>query len=295
MAQGKGRKCLKELGLLVLLCLFAVSCVPHESREVPAPQAAPSQPQVVPQLTTEVAEDIYPELRPLSPAQCGQCHPTVYNNLRTQGERHRFPCQDCHEIFHTVEKVMPDCANCHTLPHGPQFPNCLSCHEDPHTPLRIPLTDLITGNCALCHTSPADQLTRDPSRHTEQACTDCHYDRHGYIPSCLECHGPHFAGQPAEACITCHPAHKPLNIVFAPNERAQTCADCHSEVYQVWLDSPSRHRNVNCAQCHAGIHGAIPACTTCHPQPHSERILEAYPNCLTCHLDAHNPPVRSKP
>jgi hypothetical protein len=64
-------------------------------------------------------------------------------------------------------------------------------------------------------------------------------------------------------------------------------------VYDTWSRTPSRHGKVHCARCHAE-HGQIPACTKCHPQPHSERMLAKYPKCLTCHLDAHNPPVKTR-
>lgn len=296
MLQDKRLKWVAGLLLIGLFGLLFISCARPEPRTAPAAsQAAPAPPPPEPPAPAMPANPYDVELKPLSPAQCGQCHPKIFLALKNAGGKHRFNCQECHQLFHVVNKqeAMPKCANCHQLPHGEPFADCLACHVDPHAPRQVPLNARVTGNCGQCHGGPAGELRDEPSAHTEQACQDCHHDRHGYIPSCLECHEPHYGGQPAGDCLGCHPPHKPLRITLTPQTEPRTCGACHSAVYDTWTATPSRHGKVNCTRCHTQ-HGLIPACTTCHPQPHSERMLAKYPKCLTCHLDAHNPPVKNK-
>lgn len=235
---------------------------------------------------------------PLTVAQCGQCHVKHFSLLKEDGRKHRFECQKCHEVFHAYNPVrgnwaelMPKCNKCHTQPpHGEKFVDCLVCHANPHTPRRVAMGEILTGSCGQCHTGPAGQLTKFPSAHTEQGCAACH-TKHGLIPSCMECHEPHVSGQGLESCKACHPVHKPLQVVLAPDSPSDTCGACHGEVYGKWAGTRSKHRNVNCSMCHEA-HGRVPHCTKCHATPHDRSILMKFPRCLECHMDVHDLPVK---
>lgn len=237
---------------------------------------------------------------PLTVTQCGQCHPGVFQNVKHDGKRHRFHCLDCHEQLHAYNpnkknwnEIMPKCSSCHTLPHGEAFTSCLDCHSNPHTPLKIAMDDHLIANCGTCHTDPNAQLVKFPSMHTEQGCDACH-DVHGRIPSCMECHDPHVAGQELMYCLSCHPVHRPLEIAYDGSAQwNNTCATCHDSVFGSWSKTVSKHGGVNCGECHTK-HGYIPSCLMCHDTPHDERLLQKFPNCLECHIDPHDLPVKGQ-
>lgn len=297
------RKCsvIKSVWIPMFLLLLGIGgCVfPEDSGSRPAaanPATAAPLPAAAQEPPRPGSGDLYAEeLPPLTPAECGRCHPTVFGSLREAGGNHKFQCQDCHQNFHVVDKdaARPVCSTCHSQPHPESFSACLTCHENPHAPRRIPATAVLTDNCGQCHETPVEELQTFPSAHAEQECNSCHSGQHGALPSCLECHDPHYTEQQALTCGGCHFPHKPLLITFAVDLKPQTCQECHAQVYATWTGTPSRHGQVNCTNCHSE-HGLTPNCTDCHQQPHSERILTEYPNCLTCHLDAHDPPVKSK-
>lgn len=234
---------------------------------------------------------------PLTVTQCAQCHAGVFSKIKNDGGRHRIHCQDCHLEFHSYspvknnfQDIMPKCSQCHVDPHGPKFPACTTCHIIPHTPLNVPMNDLLQGECGNCHTGPSADLQKYPSAHTTAVqCSSCHHTKHGNIPSCMECHEPHIANQPVEACLSCHPVHSPLQISYGPGTET-TCGACHEGVFSTWSASPSKHAGVACAECHE-THGQIPECTMCHTQPHDPKMLAKFPRCLDCHIDAHNPPT----
>ena len=235
---------------------------------------------------------------PMTVLECGRCHPGQYGSLREVGGRHRFDCRDCHELFHAYNprknnfaELMPDCGMCHSQPHGPKQTGCLGCHQDPHAPRTKLSMEKLAGNCGDCHTGPAAQLRDFPSAHTEQACQDCHSERHGRIPACSECHDPHFPEQAPATCRECHPVHKPLQIAFSSDVQAGACEGCHDEVTANWRNTRSRHGQVNCTDCHTR-HGYLPSCTDCHEVPHSQQMLQRFTDCLGCHLDPHNMPVK---
>jgi hypothetical protein len=242
------------------------------------------------------------EPQPLTIDQCGQCHSRHFKNLKQAGGLHQFDCRECHEVFHAYNPlrdnyaaIMPQCATCHTLPHGEKHAQCLSCHQNPHTPRQVAMTDNLAGLCSSCHATQAEQLQAAPSKHTQQPCNSCHHDRHGYIPVCSECHEPHFESQAMETCTQCHDVHQPLNISLSETVDVHTCNACHDSIYAKWSATPSKHGKVSCASCHTR-HGLIPECTNCHtpPKSHAEKLLEMFPKCLTCHLDVHDLPVKNK-
>lgn len=245
------------------------------------------------------AADLYAaDPAPMAVTECGRCHPGQFGNLREAGGAHRFDCRDCHEVFHAYNprknnyaELMPECAKCHSMPHGPQQTECLSCHENPHAPKRAPALTKLTGKCAQCHPKPAEQLRDFPSAHTKQGCEACHSQRHGRVPVCSECHKPHFQGQAEKGCRGCHPVHRPKEISLALDADARTCGACHGKVFSIWTDTKSKHGTVNCSVCHTK-HGVKPACTDCHRPPHDPKMLAKFKGCLSCHLDAHNLPVK---
>lgn len=237
---------------------------------------------------------------PLTAAQCGQCHSAHFKWLQEDGLRHRIQCQRCHERFHAFNpqknnwaELMPKCSQCHTQVHGAKHVDCLSCHMNPHTPRQVPMAANLASSCGDCHSAPAGELAQFPSAHTQQPCSACHHDRHGLIPSCMECHEPHVAGQDLAACKSCHPVHKPLQITYTAKDSANTCGSCHGGVYDAWSKTQSKHGKVHCAQCHPS-HGEIPECTRCHAAPHDKAILGKFPRCLDCHLDVHDLPTSTK-
>ena len=238
--------------------------------------------------------------QPLTVEQCGQCHPSVFQNIRENGGKHQFDCQRCHSAFHVFnpkkgnyDDIMPKCDTCHDQPHGAQVTDCLSCHSNPHTPRKVAMTATLAKACGQCHPGPQEQLTNFPSKHSKLACNLCH-TAHGLIPTCFNCHKPHLAGQEVTTCTKCHPVHRPLQVTYPNDSPAATCGVCHTKVYNAWLKTASKHGKVNCALCHHTKHKYKPQCTECHTAPHSAGILARYPKCLTCHLDVHDLPVGQK-
>ena len=247
-----------------------------------------------------VADPYAVEPEPLTIAQCGQCHPGIFRNLRIDGGRHKIDCQNCHRTFHAYsprknnwDELMPKCATCHTLPHGNNYADCLECHVNPHTPAKVPMSLKLIAACGDCHKGPAADLKQFPSGHARLECHACHSSSHGYIPSCSACHKPHYEEQEFTACTPCHPVHKPKEIIFNKDSGALTCGACHSPVYQKWEKTPSRHGKVNCTICHTR-HGLIPKCADCHGTPHNAVLHERFPKCLTCHQDVHDIPVKER-
>jgi len=238
---------------------------------------------------------------PLQPAECGQCHAGQFTDLKNAGGKHRFACQECHEVFHAYNPrknnyndIMPVCSTCHGQPHGQKQVECIGCHQNPHSPLAVPAMEKLAKSCSDCHAGPTKELADFPSAHTKQGCQTCHYERHGYIPNCGECHNGHYEGQQLQECKTCHArVHAPLNIKFAANAKVQNCSGCHDTVYAKWKATPSKHGQVSCAMCHQK-HGQIPDCRECHAEPHNKKQLEMFPNCLTCHVDVHDLPVKER-
>lgn len=238
----------------------------------------------------------------LTPVQCGQCHSSIYSDLKNDGMRHKFQCDNCHTRFHAYnpvkqnwQQLMPKCTNCHVPPpHGPKLIDCSGCHGNPHAPKKIPMSTLLVNSCSTCHSQPFESLQKFPSAHSKLQCQSCHTS-HGYIPSCNTCHKPHYQGQPFGTCAKeCHPVHMPLQIKYKKDVNSRTCGACHDTVYAKWSKSPSKHGKVNCAACHHTKHGNLPACTECHSLPHSKELHERFPKCLTCHQDPHDPPVKQR-
>ena len=264
----------------------------HEDKQ---PATTKQEASPAPQAASSGLYDVIP--KPLTVAQCGQCHPTVFKMIRENGAKHKIDCVLCHTKLHSYtpnkpnwDEIMPQCSQCHTLPHGKPFADCTMCHIIPHTPKMVPLVERVTTSCGTCHTGPSGEMSEFPSKHaTEITCQECHHDNHGLIPSCMECHEPHLAGQQVAECLACHPVHKPLAINYGPTD-SPTCGSCHDGVYSSWSETASKHGQVACSDCHEQ-HGQIPDCAKCHEAPHDAKLLTKFPKCLDCHINVHDLPM----
>ncbi len=243
---------------------------------------------------------------PLTMQQCAQCHIAVFNRLKAEGHRHQKECTFCHEVYHTYAPgkveyadALPKCVDCHGYPHGEkeETKTCHNCHSNAHSPLNIP--SVKPDMCHNCHAQPPKDLKDFPSKHSAMACTDCHI-RHGYIPSCLDCHSPkggkpyHLLNVEPKVCLSCHASpHKPLVIKYAADTPKEYCANCHknpthAEVYATLKKANSKHWTENtCATCH-DQHGKIPSCFKCHDHSGHRANLKD-DDCLRCHSNPHDP------
>jgi predicted CXXCH cytochrome family protein len=243
------------------------------------------------------------EVQPLTTAECGRCHFSYYQAIRTEGGKHQIDCVQCHTIYHAYsprkqnyDQIMPKCEQCHVSAGGgpfhgpdPKLVPCLNCHTNPHTPLNIPMGDIEVA-CNNCHGTQAHEVEKFPSLHSEVGCSECHHDKHGLIPTCDECHENHSPAVPldSQACMSCHPVHKPTQIMFDKNTDSQICAGCHEEVYNMLQQKVTKHTAVTCADCHPTPHGTIPACSRCHGEPHPPNMKVDVKKCGTCHGIAHD-------
>jgi predicted CXXCH cytochrome family protein len=242
------------------------------------------------------------EIKPLTTPECGQCHFSYFKAIKNEGGKHQIDCVECHQVFHAYNptkqnfaQIMPKCASCHQNADGGPFHGsdarlvpCLACHTNPHTPLNIPMGDVETA-CSLCHVPQNAEIQNYPSKHTtDVSCADCHHDKHGLIPACSECHenpSPKVELN-ADACMKCHPVHKPTEILYMKNTDSLICAGCHGDVYGMLQKNQTKHTFVTCADCHPS-HGEIPLCSRCHGEPHPKMKIDTT-NCGQCHGIAHD-------
>ncbi|MEW6570034.1 MAG: cytochrome C [Nitrospirota bacterium] len=292
-------------GFLYFLIAIIVACATQQV----APQKAQPEPQVAQaQLPAESPpappppEEVKPvslyeaEVKPLSPVECGRCHFSVYSQIKNEGGKHQLDCTQCHTEYHVYNPVkqnwkdiMPKCETCHGLIHGQKFAACSQCHGKPHAPKTQIAGAELAKACADCHAKVPQEIQTSPSKHAKVACNTCHHQKHGYIPSCMECHKPHTENQTVKDCLTCHPAHVPLVIAYPQTTPNSLCGACHAPVYQKLEASTGKHRLVACAQCHTK-HKYIPKCEECHGKPHGEGLLKKFPQCTQCHMDVHDLP-----
>ena len=273
------------VGIMVMACTFSV-------------EAAQS---------TEESKGMSPykmEIKPLTTAECGQCHFSIFQNIKQEGARHQIDCIRCHTQYHVYnprkqnyDQIMPECISCHVSNSGGPFHGenegltpCLVCHADPHKPLAIPMSEIETS-CALCHTKEGNEIKNYPSKHTSDvSCADCHAEKHGYIPECSACHDSH---SPKTAlttadCMICHPVHKPTSISYDAEKTSSTiCAGCHSVAHDLLQKKETGHTYVKCSKCHPS-HKEIPPCSRCHGEPHTKTMLMDTTKCGDCHGIAHD-------
>ncbi len=248
--------------------------------------ATASQKQAPEQVSTpdkQVAEN-------LAPSDCIKCHPKIVTKISDYGEAHgsKVTCIDCH-VGHppAVRGIIPSCNKCHQDKAHFAIKNCLGCHTNPHTPLIIKLNRETTFPCTTCHDGQKEQLESFDSIHSTLDCTACH-TRHGYLPPCFNCHGPHLEDMANEECKLCHFPHKPLEVTYPPDTPSEYCGACHEKVYALLAGSRAKHRQLLCSTCHKSVHKTIPQCTLCHPTPHSASILDNFTSCGDCHGIAHD-------
>lgn len=288
-------------GCVLLLYIF-IACVPQQI----APgthklEAATAQKQeaIAPQPESKPASPYDVAVAPLTPAECARCHLTIFNQIKNEGGKHKIDCVQCHKKYHVYnpikqnwQEIMPKCQDCHGLFHGSKFASCGACHSNPHAPkTQMAITPEFAKVCGDCHAKEAQELQKNPSKHTQVACTMCHHSKHGFIPSCMECHKPHTEGQTVKDCLSCHPAHSPMKISYPDTVKNEVCGSCHTAVYKKLSANRSKHAQVACAKCHSR-HKYIPKCEECHGKPHGEVVLKKFPNCLQCHVDVHNLPSK---
>lgn len=280
------RKAVLLTGCLLILLAFVAAFAYAQQ-----PAAAPKQ-----------ASSLYSaEVTPLTPAECGRCHSSIYYQLRNEGGKHQLECTKCHAKFHAYnpikqnwKEIMPKCQTCHGLFHGDKVTSCGECHSEPHAPKKqIAASAELAKMCNDCHGKVGQELQQNLSKHTKVQCASCHHDRHGYIPSCMECHKPHTANQTVKECLACHPVHSPLKIAYPKTTGNAVCGGCHSAAYNKIQTTLSRHGQVACAECHSK-HRYIPKCEECHAKPHGDAVLKKFPNCLQCHIDVHDIPSKGR-
>jgi predicted CXXCH cytochrome family protein len=290
-----------------LLLLFAIfACASQQMAPVaqPAASAAPKQ-----EIVAQKAEPAPPpkpaspyavEVSPLTPADCARCHSSVFNQIKNEGGKHKIDCVQCHTKFHAYnpvkqnwQEIMPKCQTCHGLIHGDKFAACSACHSNPHAPkTQMAMTAEFGKACGDCHAKVGQELQKNPSKHTKVQCVQCHHNKHGYIPSCMECHKPHSAEQTVKDCLACHPVHNPLKIAYPDTVKNDVCGGCHAAAFSKIRATTSKHGQVACAKCHSR-HRYIPKCEECHGKPHGDVVLKKFPNCLQCHVDVHDLPSKT--
>jgi predicted CXXCH cytochrome family protein len=256
-----------------------------------------AQPEAAPAKTPYDAE-----IKPLTTAECAQCHLSVFETIKADGGKHQLDCVRCHTEYHVYsprkqnfDQIMPRCASCHLNASGGPFHGesedltpCLNCHADPHKPLKIPMP--AEASCAQCHPKEGDEIKNYPSKHTtDVACTDCHAEKHGFIPGCDACHESHSpAVQLAvQDCMACHPVHKPTAMSYPKDTASPICAGCHNDVNDLLQKKLTKHTEVKCADCHPA-HKEIPACSRCHGEPHPKTMVVDVTKCGECHGIAHD-------
>lgn len=235
-------------------------------------------------------------IEPLTTLDCARCHEQIFSDLRDSGGAHQMVCRDCHDSFHNFKRGLswdervPACTTCHETPHGEDadMVACLTCHSNAHAPVASLKIDQLEPLCARCHQQPAEQMTR-PSAHSDLACNDCHQERHGYRPKCIECHEePHSPFHSSGDCMQCHPVHDVSQLLYGEQISNSACAGCHAEPGQQLKQGHLAHSLLNCTFCHADEHGNTPSCQTCHDTPHSPEMLKEFDGCNACHGGPHD-------
>lgn len=154
---------------------------------------------------------------------------------------------------------------------------------------------LTTLECAQCHYKVFAEIRDMGGKHQIQ-CRECHQTFHDLrpgvewkdvIPHCTNCHGE-IHGKNFLECMTCHTnAHAPINSLVNMEALSRDCGACHATQGAEIAQYPSKHAtDVACSDCHHTRHGFIPACTECHPEPHTAFVDNA--GCGVCHL-VHKP------
>ncbi len=143
--------------------------------------------------------------------ECLACHERQGEELLQPSYHGQLVCTDCHD----KHGFLPDCMSCHNS-HSADMTeeHCKSCHA-PHKPLELAYSkEVPTLLCSPCHNEATDQIRDTKRKHGELNCAECHFDRHGTIPQCQNCHGkPHASAIHTKfpQCSECHGTAHNLN------------------------------------------------------------------------------------
>jgi len=299
------KKVVLLLTVSVLLLFAIIACATQQvapTAKEPAPVPV-QKAEVAPAPAPEPAKPKSPyeaDIKPLTAEECARCHFSVFSQIKNEGGKHKIDCVQCHTKYHAYNpnkqnwaEIMPKCQTCHGNIHGEKFAGCAACHSNPHAPkTQMAMTAEFAKVCGDCHAKVGQELQANPSKHTKVQCAQCHHQKHGYIPSCMECHKPHSQGQTVQECLACHPVHNPLKIAYPEATKNDICGGCHGPVYDKIRTTASKHGQVACAKCHTK-HRYIPKCEECHGKPHGDVVLKKFPNCLQCHVDVHDLPSKT--
>ncbi len=139
-------------------------------------------------------------------AVCNTCHSDQGNEIKDNPSAHgEVDCAVCH---HDKHGYIPDCMECHD-PHrdGQETPTCITCHQV-HQPLNVVYGEKIPNmDCGACHDELADILSAGATKHAALDCVYCHKEKHGFVPTCQDCHGvPHPESMMTKfpECNDCH-------------------------------------------------------------------------------------------
>ncbi len=151
--------------------------------------------------------------------ECRTCH----LEQKTETEKHpsahaATSCVECHYDSHGF---ITSCAECHEKPHatGVDDTGCIACHP-PHSPLEVSYSEDIANHiCAGCHSDVSDKLSGSDEGHAFLQCVLCHADKHGYVPTCQDCHE---ATTHSEEML----------------KEFKGCPDCHGKAHVLKLQEP---------------------------------------------------------
>ncbi len=215
---------------------------------------------------------------PVKKGHCTGCHNPHQSpyEFMLRGEGWKV-CLTCHDKEFAVEKYI----------HSPAEGVCTDCHS-PHTPWEIPAGRKLDQACYMCHSEEDRDMKTYRTWHTELYCSTCHHTKHGDIPKCLECHQRHSDEMPImDACVTCHPPHKALQVVYPEDIPKEACAVCHPGQYEVLKQSHTKHSALSCTKCHPDKHRTIMRCQQCHSKPPASCFPEKNMLCGQCHGPSH--------
>lgn len=183
-------------------------------------------------------------------------------------------CKNCHEDYHqgefTVEGVMQDCIECHSLEQNFEF---TSYSLDQHQQSSFPLEGAhMATPCFACHVS--EEEDRWAFRNVGNDCIDCHQDIHeGFISQKF---------YPKQDCASCHSNDNWTQIDFDHNDTD-------------WpLDG--KHTEVDCRACHfeeiansssyvQQFEGLSGDCISCHENVHEDAFaINGVTDCTRCHV-----------
>jgi predicted CXXCH cytochrome family protein len=237
---------------------------------------------------------------------CNVCHESSYFYGKVvHPPAEKGYCTGCHNPHQSPYEFMLRqeganvCLICHDkefavgeFSHSPVDKACTECHS-PHRPWeKIPVGRKLDQACYMCHAEQDRDMKSYRTWHTELYCFTCHHTKHGYVPQCLECHQRHTdkVDMFLDACVTCHPPHKALQVVSPADTPKEACAVCHRSQYEILKQSPKKHSALQCTKCHPDKHRTTMSCSQCHVEPNKPNCTANPPKnmlCGQCHGPAH--------